>query len=178
MMRTIERGAREREREENCARVSSPSKRSLRDIMCCHRIRLAVADRVTLIRLVGLLFAPGRVTMIFQSVVTLHVHYYPSIDYPRYISALESFRARWRKARGVALLIYRLLYDTRNNDLPRNSYYCVLDDFRLFIFYLLCKIYNTNSILETLVSCIFSSAPVPSVRLTSILSIVTRVRYI
>lgn len=37
------------------------------------------------------------------------------------------------------------------NDLPRNSYYCVLDDFRLFIFYLLCKIYNTNSILETVV---------------------------
>lgn len=141
MTRTDSRGT----RKENCARVSSPSKRSLRDTMCCTIESFSRCQSRHLHPLVGLSFAPGRVTMIFQSVVTprsLLPHRSPVI------SALKAFRARWRKARGVALLIYRLLYDTRNDDLPRNSYYCVLDDFRLFIFYLLCKIYNTNSILE------------------------------
>ena len=73
------------------------------------------------------------------------------------ISALKSFARGGGKRKESPCWWYIVyLYDTRN-DLPRNSYYCVLDDFRLFIFYLLCKIYNTNSILEMCSSraCVF-----------------------
>lgn len=37
-----------------------------------------------------------------------------------------------------------------------------LDDFRLFIFYLLCKIYNTNSITDIRLSGALFIAPSPS----------------
>lgn len=72
----------------------------------------------------------------------------PKASHP-VISALGSFARGGGKREESPCWWYNVyLYDTRNN-LPRNSYYCVLDDFRLFIFYLLCKIYNTDSILET-----------------------------
>lgn len=105
---------------------------------------------------VGLSFTDDRVMMIFQSnslILNPPLKAFPSSSCPPVISASDKkvIRARWRKSersRPVDAIRNRLSLRHTRNDLPRNSYHCVLDDFRLFIFYLLCKIYNTNSILE------------------------------
>jgi len=112
----------------------------------------ALSSRPDVTRCCRLSFAHGRVT-------TISPIQAPTISLPppnrlspaRYFGPFES-SARGGEKREESPCWYDIssIFTTHanSNDLPRNSYHCVLDDFRLFIFYLLCKIYNTNSILE------------------------------
>lgn len=129
---------------------------SLRDTICCHRISLAYVIGATLIDWLGYRSRSARRRGFFIQPLS------PRALRPPVLFRLSSYSREVKKSeRGRPVDDISSIFTKHENNLSRNSYYCVLEDFRLFIFNLLCKIYNTDSILEILVLnlCIFFTWP-------------------